>query len=415
MSLFDAMRTSVTGMNAQSMRINSVSENISNTSTTGYKSSNVEFETLVQNFSAGSVESHARRAVSEQGTLKSTSSVTDLAINGNGFFVVANKSGTPFMTRAGSFVPDNNGDLINTAGFKLMGYDLTKPGGVTAANGASGLVGVNVNQRALVATPSTTGQFTANLPSTAGIVAAANLPSANVAGSSFTAKSSLVSYDNLGGKVNLDIYLSKTATNTWEATIFDGSTAATGGGFPYTSGPLVTQSLTFDPANGKLAAASPSALNVSIPNGATLNLDIGKTTQLSASYQVVGATVNGNAPSTLDHIEIANDGTLSTIYGDGTRISTYQIPLASVVSVNNLTSLDGNVFSESLTSGSMRIGVADLGGMGKIVSNTLENSSVDLASELTTMIEAQRSYTSNSKVFQAGADLLQVLEQLRSN
>ncbi len=415
MGLFGAMRTSVGGMSAQASRISSVAENISNTSTTGYKRSSTEFETLLNNYDEGGVQTRARHSVSEQGSLKTTSSVTDIAINGKGFFVVAKQNGGQFLTRAGSFVADASGNLVNTAGYKLMGYDILNGTGSIAVNGPSGLQAINISQRGLVANPSTLATLTANLPSSATAIPAVSLPSTNSATSQFSAKSSLVAYDNLGKKVNLDVYFSKTGTNSWEAAIFDGATAAASGGFPYGSAALATQTLNFNPANGTLLAASAAPVSLSIPGGATLQLDLGQTTQLAASYQVVNANVNGNAPSSLDHIEISNDGTLSSIYADGTRLSSYRIPLADVISPDNLTPLDGNVYSESLNSGSIRVGTAELGGMGKIVSNAVENSTVDLATELTDMIEAQRSYSANSKVFQAGSDLLAVLEQLRSN
>ena len=415
MSLFGALRTSVTGLAAQSNRIGSVADNIANVSTTGYKQSGAEFETLLGSYTSGGVVSHQSRAVGEQGTLKTTSSVTDLAVNGSGFFVVANQNGTPFLTRSGAFVPNSTGELVSTAGFKLLGYDLTDTTTIQPANGASGLKPIVISQQALVATPSTAGRLTANLPSTATVVPAANLPSLNGAGSQYSEKMSLVTYDNLGGKVLLDAYVSNTGPNSWEVSVFNHAGAAAAGGFPYAGGALTTQNLQFDATTGKLAAASPTSLAIAIPNGATLNLDLAGTTQLTAPYQIIDANVNGNAPSAVDHIEIGTDGTLSSIYGDGTRISSYRIPLAMVASPDNLTARDGNVFSESLTSGSIHVGTAELGGLGKISSSTLENSTVDLASELTSMIEAQRSYTANSKVFQASSDLLEVLIQLRSN
>ena len=415
MSLFGALRTSVTGLAAQSSRIGSVADNIANVSTTGYKQSGIEFETLLGNYTPGGVITHETRSVGEQGTLKATSSVTDLAVNGTGFFVVANRNGTPYLTRAGAFVPNANGELVNAAGFKLLGYDLTDGSAAQPANGVGGLKSVIVKPQVLVANPSTAGRLTFNLPSTATAVAAGVLPSANVAASQSTDKFSLVAFDNLGGKVQLDTYLTKTGGNTWEASVYNAADASAGGGFPYSSAALTVQNYSFDPTTGGLASGSPTTLTVAVPNGASLTLNLGASTQLAAPYQILDASVNGNSPSAVDHIEIGTDGMLSSIYADGTRISTFRIPLATVASPDNLTSRDGNVFSESLTSGSIHVGPAELGGLGKIVSSSLENSTVDLASELTNMIEAQRSYTANSKVFQASSDLLEVLIQLRSN
>ena len=414
MSLFGALRTSVTGLAAQAARIGSVSENIANVGTTGYKQSGTEFETLLGSYSFSGVLPHDVRAVSEQGTLKPTGNATDLAINGRGFFVVEDHNGATFLTRSGAFTPDADGALVNTAGFKLVGYDLNDKT-TLPANGTGALKPIVISQQALVATPSTTGRLTANLPSDAAIVPAASLPATNTATSQFSEKLSLVTYDNLGGKVLLDTYLSKTAANTWQATVYNNADAASGGGFPYAAGPLVDQAVHFNAATGSLATGSATSLSVAIPNGTTLSLDLTNTTQLTAPYQVIDASVNGNSPSAVDHVEIGSDGTLAAIYGNGTRINQYRIPLATVESPDNLTARDGNVFSESLNSGQVHVGTAELGGLGKIVSSTLENSTVDLASELTNMIEAQRSYSANSKVFQASSDLLEVLNQLRSN
>ena len=173
-----------------------------------------------------------RTAVSEQGGLIYTSSVSDLAVAGSGFFVVSDADGSPYLTRAGSFVPDGAGNLVNTAGYYLMGYPLDGGDPAVVANGLSGLQAVNLAQTSLNATASTAGTFSANLPSNAAIVNPLNLPSLNGAGARSTAKTSLVSYDNLGNEVTLDVYYAKTGNNTWEVSVFNQADAAAGGGFP---------------------------------------------------------------------------------------------------------------------------------------------------------------------------------------
>ncbi len=412
MSLFDAMRTGVSGMNAQSSRISSVAENIANSSTTGYKRSSVEFETILvdgttREYRSGGVAPHSRYHLSQQGSIQVTSDVTDLAIQGNGFFVVTNTSGAQLLTRAGSFVPDDQGRLVNTGGYYLMGYDMTTG---APTNGSADLTVVQLNQAALVANPTTFGRFAANLPSQANVVAAADLPSANAATAKYTAKSSLVAYDNLGAPVTLDVYMTKTGPNTWEAAVYNRADAATGGGFPYASASLTTSTLAFSATDGKLT--SPPSLTVAVPGGQSTTIDISKTTQLAASYSVADQTLNGNAPSQIDRIEIGTDGTLATVYRDGTRIESFRIPLGNVVSPDRLTNLDGNAFAESLDSGGIVVGLANQANLGKIISSSLENSTVDLGNELTRMIEAQRGYTANSKVFQSSAELLDVLIKL---
>lgn len=415
MSLFASMRTSVSGMNAQAARLSAVSDNIANVNTTGYKQASTEFETVMgqqatQEIVSGGVISHMRQSAESQGALRSTSSATDLAVNGNGFFVVSNNSGASFLTRSGSFVPDSQGNLVNTAGFKLMGYPL----GSTVATGLPGTGGttaINIGALSLKATPSATGSFTANLPATNAITPAANLPSANVAGSAVVGKSSLVAYDNLGAPVTIDLYFNKTADNTWEVTAFDSAGASPGGGFPYASGPLATSTLNFNPADGSLASGT--SIDMAVANGGNLSIDLSKTTQLAAKYAVVDSSIDGNAPSAVANVEIDDQGVLYAVYANGARTATYKIPLANVRSPDNLTLLSGNVYTESSDSGSVVVSDAQTAGLGKIMSGSLEDSTVDLANELTTMIESQRGYTANSKVFQTSADLMDVLVNLK--
>ena len=126
MGLYGVMTTSVSGMSVQSDRMGTVADNIANVDTTGYKTASTEFATLVAEgrvleYVPGSVSTIARRGVSEQGDMTYTKSPTDLAVSGNGFFMVQSSAGTPYLTRAGSFVPNSEGELVNAAGFKLLG------------------------------------------------------------------------------------------------------------------------------------------------------------------------------------------------------------------------------------------------------------------------------------------------------
>ena len=230
MSLYGVMRTGGSGMNAQSNKLSTVADNIANVNTTGYKRASTEFSSLVLqsgtgNYNSGSVETHVRYAISDPGNLNFTTSATDLAIQGNGFFVVNDAGGTPFLTRAGSFVPDGQGNLVNAAGFYLMGYDLKNGPPTVVSNGLSGLSVVNIAQTALQGNPSTKATVSANLDANAAISAG---PPA------FTSKTSIVTYDNIGNKVTLDVYMFKTAANTWDMEVYNNADS-TAGGFPYSS------------------------------------------------------------------------------------------------------------------------------------------------------------------------------------
>jgi flagellar hook protein FlgE len=427
MSIFGMMRTATSGMNAQSNRLGTVGDNIANSSTAGYKRASTEFSSLILEsgsgeYNSGSVETEVRYGISQQGGFDFTTSSTDLAIKGNGFMVVAEDT-TPgsaaYLTRAGSFVKDGDGYLVNAAGFYLMGVPWTNPNVTPTipANGTGGLSAVQIQTLALQADPSTAGTFNANLPQTATGVAAGSLPSDNVVGSTYSAKSSLIVYDNVGAKVTLDIYFTKTTTaNEWEVAVYNQADADPTTVFPYTTAALATQTLTFDPTTGSLDTVlpSPTSITIPVPNGsAALVLDMSKTTELATTFQVLEPKVDGNAPSAVDRVEIDDTGTLYAVYKNGQREKKYLIPLASVASPDNLVPRAGNVFDLGADSGQLLVGAAGTSGFGNLVPSALEKSTVDIASELTDMIEAQHSFTANSKVFQTAADLMEVLVNLR--
>jgi flagellar hook protein FlgE len=411
------MRTGVSGMNAQANRLGTTADNIANADTTGYKRSSTAFSTLVMPntggaYNSGGVTTTVRNSISAPGVLQYTTSVSDLAVNGDGFFVVQDPSGTPFLTRAGSFVPDGEGRLINAAGYQLMAYSYENGDPAATVNGFSGLVPVRISDDGMTATPSTKGYFTGNLPSGATAVAAGDLPSTNSATAQYTNKSSLVAYDNLGNKILLDVYFSKTGDNSWQVSVFDQSKATPGTSFPYAGGALGSANLTFDGTTGKLAG-TPSGVTFTVPNGASLDLDLSKLSQLGTGFTVSDGAVNGSAPGTIDKVQISRDGVIYAQYKDGSTKALYKIPLADVQSPDQLTVLAGNVYAQGTDSGSIRIGFANEGKAGSIISGALENSNVDIAEELTDMIAAQRSYTANSKVFQTGSDLMDVLVNLK--
>ncbi|MEQ4598864.1 MAG: flagellar hook-basal body complex protein, partial [Methylobacteriaceae bacterium] len=265
MSLIGVLRTGVSGMNAQSNRISTVAENIQNASTTGYKRTSAEFSSLlldsgdVGNYNSGAVETTLRRSVSEGGPIASTNSDKDLAIQGNGFFVVSDAAGAPFMTRAGNFVVDGKtGNLVNAGGFTLMGYSLANGTPNPVLNGVADLKPVNVSVMGQEARPSTAATVSGNLsfetpvydPTATGAIG-------------YSKKNSLKVYDNVGRPVTLDVQMTKTAANTWSVEFFDPAAPTT---------PVGTTSVTFD-GNGKVNGGG-SAL-VAVPNGRSITVDLG--------------------------------------------------------------------------------------------------------------------------------------------
>lgn len=418
MSLYGMMKTGVSGMNAQANRLSTVADNIANSNTNGYKRAKTEFSTLVipstqGSHNSGGVITTVRNAISVQGALQYTTSLTDLAIKGNGFFIVEDSAGKPGLTRAGSFVLDDKGQLVNAAGYRLMGYAYSGGTPAATANSFAGLEPVTITTAELVATPSRNGAFAGNLPADAEIVPAAELPSGNDAAARYSAKTSLVAYGNLGEEVLLDVYFTKRDDLSWQVSVFNRADASPETSFPYASGPLAGQILTFDPANGNLASNSATSINIPIPGGDTVAFDLSAITQLDAGFQVQDAHVDGSPPSTIENVTISDDGIVYAEYEDGSFHPIYRIPLASVPSPDQLQVLSGNIFAESPKSGAVRIGFAGDAGFGAVVSGALESSNVDIAEELTDMIESQRNYTANSKVFQTGSDLMELLVNLK--
>jgi len=461
MSLYNVLRTGVSGMQAQSFKLATVAENIANSSTVGYKRASTEFSSLVldsgpSNYSSGAVNAKVRYNISSQGALTYTQSHTDIAVQGDGFFVVRDNNGGDYLTRAGSFVLDGqSGDLINAAGYSLLGYPSVDGEDVTITlNDTAGLEPISMDQMNMRATPSTSGIYRANLNADEPAITG-DVPSDNVATAEFTVKSSVVAFDDLGREVTLDVYWTKTQdydpgvpqSAQWEVVVFDQSTAAATPttSFPYSNpnppiggatpaDPILAQAtVTFDestgsidfitstvPATGYTGAvdlndpAQAAVLEIQLPNASLpVLVDITDTTQLAADFEPLQVEINGNAPATVKDVVIDDEGRVYALYEDGTEVEFYRLPLANVPSPDQLRPQAGNVYSVTNESGDIRIALPDDAGNGSLVIGALEQSNVELATELTDMIIAQRSYTANSKSFMTGGDLLEVLVNLK--
>jgi flagellar hook protein FlgE len=418
MSLYGVLRTGVSGMNAQSTKLGTIADNIANTGTVGYKAASTQFSALLldstgNDYNSGAVSTSIRRSIGSQGPVTYTTSGSDLYIQGNGFFVVQSADGTPYLTRAGSFETDaSTGNYVNSAGYTLLGYALDDGNPNAVLNGVGNLVPVNMTDKNLAAKASDAGTFTVNLPANEPAVAGNNA-GYNEPDSAYTVKSSIVAYDNIGNAVTLDVYMTKTSDSPaeWQLAVFNQADSGTSlSGFPYASNALVKQTLTFD-GNGKLT--STPNLAIPVPNGQTLNLDLTGTTALATGFTPMNVEVNGNAPSALSGVVFDKDGTVYATYENGAKVAVYRVPIATVASPDNLASVAGDAFSITTTSGDLQIGFPTEGGRGTLVSGALEQSNVDMASELTEMIVAQRDYTANSKVVQTTSDLLDVLMNLK--
>ncbi len=194
----------------------------------------------------------------------------------------------------------------------------------------------------------------------------------------------------------------------------------------------MTTTLTFDATSGKLSKigtanvdtvsrdgiltvdlTSGNANAVNKLNGSKIAFNISDITQYSKDYLPLAATVDGNPAEVVDKVSVGKDGTVTATFTSGTSRNLYKIPLAMVAAPDNLTGVSGNAYYAGVESGTILMGFGGSGGLGTLQSGALENSTVDLASELTTMIESQRSYTANSKVFQTGSEIMDVLVNLK--
>jgi flagellar hook protein FlgE len=421
MSLFNILQTSVSGMAAQASALSSIGDNIANSGTTGYKEAQTEFQTLLgessaSNYQSGGVITDVRYGISEQGTLTGTASPTDLAVNQGGFFIVSDNNGAQFLTRAGSFVPDSNGYLVNAAGYRLMGYQVNPDG-----SKSSTLVPVQMQTGAPSFSMSTTGVLAANLPSTDGTAASTKQTGTTPSGAPYNEQTTVNVVDSLGTSEKVTLYFNNVSTaanpNQWtvDAYIAGSSTS------------LGSATMTFDPQTGALTnlanipTTTPSTtptnnLALQMPlSGAYVNLDLTGMTQLATGFGVSTNAVDGNAASQVKSVTINKDGTMIENYVSGLQKNTYDIPLGNVISPDNLTPESGNVYSVSEQSGPLTIATPGTGGVGQIDQSTLEASTVDLATQLTNMITAQRAYEANSKVLQTGSDLLGVLNRISVN
>ncbi len=396
MSLIGVLRTGVSGMNAQSNRISTVAENIQNASTTGYKRTSTEFSSLlvesnsVGDYNSGAVETTIRRSVGQDGPIASTTSDSDLAISGNGFFVVKDAGGAPFLTRAGNFVVDGpTGNLVNAGGFTLQGYSLANGEPNPVLNGIADLQPINVSSLGQQARPTLNGTIDGNLSFETPVSTGA-----------ISKKSSLKVFDNVGQAKILDVTMTKTGATTWTVSFADQAAPGT---------TLASTTLTFD-ANGKVASGGSATLTV--PNGRAMTIDLSAMTQLSGNTALSG-TADGSAPTAVTGTAFGSDGTVYATFADGTRKAAFKVPLANVASPDNLSPRAGNVFIPSNDSGDIQVGFAGENGRGAIKSRALEQSNVDVSTELTTMIESQTVYTANSKVFMTGNEMLETLMNLK--
>ncbi|MGL4309285.1 MAG: flagellar hook protein FlgE [Paracoccaceae bacterium] len=426
MTISSSLNAGVAGLNANAARLATISDNIANSATYGYKRADTDFHSMVinggvGNYSAGGVRVSSARLIDERGPLISTTNPTDLAVNGRGMLPVTPVTALSSLTgelplmlmTTGSFKPDADGILRTTNGMALMGWPAEADGTVPTfpRDSIAGLEPVRINVNQFSGDPTTKMQLGINLPATE-----------TNAGSVGDPRSLSVEYfGNLGTSESLNVTFdphvpASGASNRWTMTISD---SASGGAI------VGEYELVFDDtrgAGGTLASvttvsggaydAATGTLTMNVAGG-PIELGIGKVgdpkglTQLSDSFAPVSLAKNGSPVGNLSYVEVDANGMLHAVYDVGFTRTLYQIPLVDVPNPNGLTALGDQAYQISDTSGGFFLWNSGDGPTGEITGYAREESSTDVAAELTHLIQTQRAYSSNAKVIQTVDEMLQ--------
>jgi flagellar hook protein FlgE len=408
-----------------------IGDNIANVNTTAFKSNKYSFANVLSQSMGTSTTDGIGRGVEfggvspswSQGSVENTSNATDMAINGKGFFMVEDGSGSAFYTRAGEFTFDREGNLVNPDGLFVQGYAVS----AVAADGTIALGAIeNINVPAeSTAPPQATRTFTVDI----------NLDAGAAVGDTFASPQTI--YDSLGNAIPLTLNFEKTAVNTWttEVTAPPGTVNQPDWTLPNPDigfgSPLEqTFDLTFDP-NGNLTSATGAnpmitlttldsgADNISGTNAVTWELfDSSGATNDDITQYAGGSSYNfniqdGYAAGNLRGVSVDESGYVFGAYSNGQLTPLYQVVLADFPSYFGLNKLGHNLYAESPSSGQAMPGVALSGSLGSISPSAIEMSNVDLAQEFVKMITTQRAFQANSRVITTSDEILQELISLK--
>jgi flagellar hook protein FlgE len=405
MSLSGALNSAISALSAQSQALSMVSDNIANADTVGYKTTSASFEDLVTASSSSSAYSSGGVAVSgfanitQQGLLASTSTPTNVAIQGSGFFAVsdATSGGGTFYTRNGAFTTDNAGYLEEN-GYYLEGWRTDASGNVVGDASSANLQTIDTQIASTSGSATTKTSFALNLPSDA------------ATGATFT--SSMTVYDSLGTANSVQVTWTKTGSNAWSAsfgnpTLSSDSSTTTG-----TISGSVTIAFNSD---GSLASTTPSPPTIAVSgwtDGAanstvTLNLGtVGKTDGLTQyasgettpAIDVTSITSDGLAFGKLSSISIGKDGVVDATYSNEQTIAIFKIAVATFADPNGLNAQSDGIYSATAASGNATVQTSGSNGAGTVYGSELESSTTDTSGQFSNMISAQQAYSAASQV-----------------
>jgi flagellar hook protein FlgE len=429
MSLYGALLTGVSGLDANSRALAITSSNIANVNTVGYKTSVANFSTFLAStgqpnaVTPSSVQVSSSQQLTQQGLLTSTTSATDLAISGNGFFVVTDNLTSPslgqYYTRAGSFTPDAGGLLKNAAGLYLEGWTLNNDGTMPANR--SSLAPIDLGALNGTAQQTKNISLKANLQSSTTAVSTYNPGDMTAGNVTPQFQQTINLYDSQGGSRPFQLSFVKTAADTWAYEIsYQGPVADIGGA---ANNPVSQGTLTFN-ADGTLT--SPATATMAIPWDASTGLTAQSitvklgtpgasdgVTQFVSPSALTAANIDGAPYGSLSSVSVDDQGYVTAIFDNGIQKKVFKVALASFANPDALAPVAGNAYQVTDTSGTATISEPKTGGTGSIQSQALEGSTSDLAKEFSDLITTQRAYSAATRIITTADQMLQELMQIK--
>ncbi|MCE7729551.1 flagellar hook protein FlgE [Vibrio campbellii] len=389
----------LSGLDATNTELNTISHNIANASTYGFKGRRTEFAAVYNGMQPGGVEvASISQNFDKNGSVTGTGRAMDLAINGSGFFVTKDHMGQMLYTRAGVFGTDKNNFVTANNGAKLQGYSVDNN-----ANLQTGSVGdIKVSTSSLNAKATDNLDFVANFDASATAVDQAIYPFDSSDPNSFNSSYTTKVYDSLGNSHTVTQYFTKTSDNEWQVNVeVDGA--------PTT--PATAQTVQFN-TDGTLASPTGS-FNVAFPaagaNAMSIDISLNGSTQFGAAFGVSTNNPNGYTSGELAGVRVEDNGMVYATYTNGQSQLQGQVVLADFANTQGLSKVSGTAWTQSFSSGAPIMGVPGTGTLGDLTPGALEGSNVDLTSELVALMTAQRNYQANAKTISTNDKLTQAL------
>ena len=384
----------LTGLNAVSEQLNTISHNIANVGTVGFKSSRTEFGSLYSGTQAMGVSVLGfSQNMSLGGSHVATGNELNLAISGGGFFVTRSASGDISYTRAGAFGKDRDSFLTDASGQYLQGYPVDAAGNLMV-----GTVGDLRLQNASLPAKATDGiDFVANLDDNNDPITVPFDPDDI---DTYTDSQTTPIYDSKGKQHSLTQYFVKTADNEWEVHYYVDKNKVGG-----------PEPIEFDSSGGLVSPLTPVNISFALPGADQVDIDINyaRSTQNASDFVVTTNDPTGYAAGENTGLKIENDGKVYATFSNGERLLQGQVVMANFANLNGLKNEDATRWSATGESGIALIGAPGSGLLGDLKSGALENSNVDMTQQLVGLMEGQRNYQANSKVLSTNKELTQVL------